>query len=114
MGDDNITIVVPPQSEQEETVEEIGEELLSRLDEIDAQIGELHARFAELSTLVTELRSREHAAIDHTHEGFATSAHTHDGYAITEHEHEARTPQTREPDKPPEKQHPYFRKLSDL
>jgi hypothetical protein len=116
MGDDvtNITIVEPT-IEEEETYEAIGEELLSRLDSLDAKLGECYARIAELETRIAE--RGEFAAIEHSHDGFAPTEHTHEHehaeYSLLSHEHETRTPKERKPDRAPEKQHPYFRKIRE-
>lgn len=117
MGDD-VTIIVPEPTTEEETYEQLGEELLSRLDEIAQQLGEANARIIELTTRVIELESRQFAAPDHEHSGFAPTEHSHEheheGYARTDHEHEERKTEERKPDRAPEKQHPYFRKLGEF
>jgi TolA-binding protein len=118
MGDDVTNIIIPPEPTiEEETYEAIGEELLARLDQQLARLEELNARIEQLETGIAELRSREFAAIEHEHSNFAPTEHTHEheheGYAPAEHEHQAGTP-PKEPDRPPEKQHPYFRKLGDF
>lgn len=115
MGDDVTNIIIPPvepEPVEEDTYEKLGEELLSRLDAIDARFGELDARIIELTARIGELEAREFATIEHNHEGFATTEHEHDGFAPLEHQHETRTPE--KPDTPPRKQHPYFRKLDEF
>jgi hypothetical protein len=118
VGDDNVTIIVPEPTTEEETYEQLGEELLSRLDEATRQLGECYVRITELESRIITLEGKEFATIEHDHAGFAPTEHSHehehDGYARVEHEHEERKIEERKPDKPPERQHPYFRKLSEL
>lgn len=119
MGDDNITVIIPEQNTEEETtateelieesVEELGEELLSRLDEQSSVIGELNARITELERLLGELHERPDTDLS----GLAPIGHSHEEYATREHLHTETKKTEKQPDKPPEKQHPYFRKIGE-
>jgi hypothetical protein len=113
MGDD-VSIVIPPtESIEEDTYERAGDELVALLTAQAERLGECLARIEELANRIIQLEQRELAPIEHSHPEFALTGHEHE-YAPIEHEHEARTPEVREPDKAPQKQHPYFRKLSEL
>jgi hypothetical protein len=115
MGDD-VNIIVPPEPIiEDDTYEHAGEELVALLTAQAERLGECLARISELETRIAQLEGREWAEVNHTHTEFASTEHTHDDrYAPIEHEHERTKEENREPDKPPEKQHPYFRKLSDF
>jgi hypothetical protein len=114
MGDD-VNIIVPAvePTPEEDTYEHAGEELVALLTAQAERLGEALARLSELENRISGLEAREYAPVGHTHSELAETGHTHDGYAPIEHEHQAPTPE-RKPDKPPEKQHPYFRRLDDF
>lgn len=115
MGDDVNVIVPSVEPDEDDTYEKAGEELVALLTAQAERLGECLARITELENRIVGLEGREWAEVGHTHEGFALAEHDHDGrYALAEHSHEIEKPPEREPDKPPEKQHPYFRKLSDF
>jgi hypothetical protein len=115
MGDD-VNIIVPPEPEptiEDDTYERAGEELVTLLTAQAERLGEALARITELEGRIASLEGRQWAEVEHSHEGFALAGHTHDDeYALAEHSHE--TTKEREPDKPPEKQHPYFRRLDEF
>jgi len=116
MGDDiHISVPGEEQIQEPETYEQAGEELvalmgtfMTRLDNQMAQNAELIARITILEETVAELRNRTYAEPEHRHDGLATAGHTHEEYATTEHSHETTN---RQPDRRPESQHPYFRKI---
>jgi hypothetical protein len=116
MGDD-VTVVIPETQDDDPSTEEIGEELynllsscMSRIDNLTIQIGEQNARIATLEGICGELSGRTWAEVGHTHEEFALAGHGHPEYAIAEHTH---AEEHKERDHPPEKQHPWFRKLGE-
>lgn len=117
MGDD-LNIIVPP-VEEEESLDETGlalvrllESCQARIDQMATTIGEQNARIIILEERLGELGAREYAPLGHTHEGFADTGHSHDGYAPTDHTHQTER-EERKPDKRPENQHPYFRKVGE-
>lgn len=86
--------------EEERTLEEIGDELLARLDEIDAKLAALEAE-----------RGGHHeriSALEVAGTGYAASGHEHP-YAGVEHQHEQAKEEVHE-EKAPRSQHFWYRK----
>jgi hypothetical protein len=118
MGDD-VTIVIPEIEEEEQSVEEIGEELynllsscMSRIDNLVVQIGEQNARIAFLEQQHGELAGRVWAEVGHSHEEFALTGHDHDERYVKLEDY-SRPEESREKDQPPENQHWYFRRFGE-
>ena len=119
MGDD-ITIVVPepaPEPIEETTYEQLGEELLTRLDELTAQLEEAYARITELEARITEFGGREYLSTTDLDGRFAEIGHHHDEYVGREEydqfraDQEKKSSAKRKPDKEPEPQHWFFRRV---
>jgi hypothetical protein len=114
MGDDLNIIVPPVEEEEEQSVDEIGQELvdllsscMNRIDNLVLQVGEQNARIAGLEERLAEYSGRVWAEVGHTHEEFAPIGHSHPEYALVEHAHEE---EHQERDTAPENQHIWFRK----
>lgn len=112
------------QSEDERTAEQIGEELVERLDELDASVNENTAELVrvneQLEQLRAELASYARAEHEHPHE----HEHEHADYARGDHSHaenaehesgsgaEKGGEERRE--SAPRASHPYYRPVKEL
>lgn len=114
MADEVIIIKEDPEPEPI-IIQDAVQDSASRIEDLCIAFGQLIEKHSQLSD---RLAIVEVFCSEHSHEGFTTTEHEHDGYARAEHEHAVVESVTQieeeEPDRAPEKQHPYFRNISDF